>query len=61
MKKVSERIMVCAEPKIYVQDTPGIFPMTKLPQINQLRLAAANLFPINQIPHGYVQGASFFI
>jgi ribosome biogenesis GTPase A len=60
-RKVSERIMVCAEPKIYVQDTPGIFPMTKLAQINQLRLAAANLFPINQIPHGYVQGASFFI
>ena len=51
--------MVCAEPKIYVQDTPGIFPMTKLPPINQLRLAAANLFPINQIPHRYVQGASF--
>ena len=47
--------MVCNRPKIYVQDTPGILPMSKLQRMHQVRLAAANLFPIEHIPHGYVQ------
>jgi len=51
--------MVSTRPKIYVRDTPGMLPMSQLSNLSQVRLAAANLFPIDQIPHRYVQVADY--
>lgn len=51
--------MISNRPKIYVQDTPGILPLGKLSRINQVRLGAANLFPIEMIPYKHIQIADY--
>jgi len=60
-RRLSERILISHRPKIYVHDTPGVFPRTNLSKIAQLRLASANLFPIKQIPYNYLQVADYML
>ena len=61
IQSLSERILISHRPKIYVHDTPGVFPRTNLSKIAQLRLASANLFPIKQIPYNYLQVADYML